>query len=203
MCGYRRTACRSQFSSTVWVPGIHLKSSNLAARTFTHRVILWVSLPPCFSLFCLCNALSNSSVAPSQAHSAHLWASVGPCFSVHVFSVSFMLPLERPQTSNRGLIWVVIPQVSLALPAQASLPGSTHQLTLGSQPPPQQLQEFKLLSIEDSGEKCFHTLCRAPRPWGVGVYLSSPYPTPPLPAPPLLHPVAPHSVLARTTAATP
>lgn len=51
MCGYQRTACRSQFSSTVWVPGIHLKSSNLAARTFTHQVILWVSSPPCFSLF--------------------------------------------------------------------------------------------------------------------------------------------------------
>jgi hypothetical protein len=34
----------------------------------------------------------------------------------------------------------------------------SHLLIARSQPPPQQLQEFKLLSVEDSGEKCFHSV---------------------------------------------
>lgn len=74
------------------------------------------------------------------------------------------------------------PKSALGAPLNPPLPGSTHQLTPGSQPPPQQLQEFKLLSIEDSGEKCFHTCAKHPGP-GEWVCIVSPHPTPPHPAP--------------------
>lgn len=41
---------------------------------------------------------------------------------------------------------------------------STHLLIPGSQPPPQWLQEFKWLSLEDSGENCFHVALSAQAP---------------------------------------
>lgn len=48
----------------------------------------------------------------------------------------------------------------------------------GSQPPPQQLQEFQLLSAEDSGEKCFHLVQRTPgvSPCPVGLHSEPPGP---------------------------
>lgn len=64
----------------------------------------------------------------------------------------------------------VIPRPGLGAPRPPRHPpwslSSTHPLIPGSQPPPQWLQEFKWLSLEDSGENCFHVALSAQAPGG-------------------------------------
>jgi hypothetical protein len=200
MCGYQRTACRSQFSSTARVPGIHLWSSNLAQEPFLAESPC-SSLYPLFTLSCLCNALLNPTVSPSQAHSAHL----SRLWSVPVsLAVSLVLPLWFPWRdlrlfpprtypccdSLKSALGALLKPPSLAPPTSSPQVLSLH---------PNSDRNLNCSQLKTQ-EKNVSTLVQSTQALGSGcVFVVSPS----HPAPPLLHPVAPHSAPARTAAATP
>lgn len=176
--------------------GLQTWRKNLSLPS--HLVALFT---PLFTLSCLCNALLNPTVSPSQAHSAHLSRLRSAPVSL---AVSLVLPLWFPWRdlrlfpprtypccdSLKSALGALLKPPSLAPPTSSPQVLSLH---------PNSDRNLNCSQLKTQ-EKNVSTLVQSTQALGSGcVFVVSPS----HPAPPLLHPVAPHSAPARTAAATP